>query len=311
MNPLRDQLIRIRLNAKRYLRMALRHPRWLVMFVASRVVPLRLLGLRLSPRHAAVTGVGAAMVHGPDPSLVVAALERDGFCAGLVLAEGVTERFIDLAARTTCYANADRRLPFKACPGELPATVDGVAVAIGDYIGVETSAEVRDLAADPLLLEIASRYLHGEPHLLEARVWWSVGTQEAPAARDLVRFGQDRFHFDLDDWRCINLFFHLSDVDEDAGPHTVVRGSHRRRRLRDQLSPFKGADVTALTRFYGEIGLVSISGPAGSGFASDPFAFHMGRRPRRDRLILKLEFGCGFRGRGSSMVEAHRQRRDL
>ena len=281
------------------------------MFGASRVVPLRTLGRRLSPAHVAVVGAGRPVMEGPEPPAAVAALERDGVCTGLLLSPDINARLLDVAARTTCYANGDTSLPFEACPGALPTEVNGVPVAIGDYVGVETSAEVRELAADPLLLGIATQYLRGEPHLLEARMWWSVGTQQAHAPRDLVRFGQERFHFDLDDWRCINFFFHLTDVDDESGPHTVLRGSHRRRRIRDQLSPFKGAEASSLMRFYDETDVVSISGPAGSGFAADPFAFHMGRLPRRDRLILKLELGCGFRGRGPGMAEAHRQRRQL
>jgi hypothetical protein len=292
--------------------MARRNPQWLVMFVTGRTLPARALGRRLSAVDIRPgTGGKASSVQPVDRARIVSDLERDGYCTGLVLEDSTRRRLLDLAAESTCFANGDRELPFVARPGQLPVNVGGVAVTVGEYLGVEESPVVQDLLGDEVLLEIASRYLRGDPHLVEARFWWSLGAPAARPADDLVRFGQERFHYDLDDWRCVNFFFYLTDVDEESGPHTVVRSSHRRRRLRDQLSPFKGTTEAALRRFYGDDAIVEIVGMAGSGFVSDPFAFHMGRAPRRDRLMCKLELGCGPRGRGPGLAAVHQGRRSL
>lgn len=309
MTPASDQLIRVRLNLRRYLRLARRHPRWFAMFASSRMLAPRAVGRRLSrPVSSPAVGPASSLIAAPDPDVVVAAVERDGYCTGLALVPGMVERLIGLASRSTCYANADPSLGFVARPGQVPATVDGVPVTVGEYLRIESSPEVASLIADPTLLDVASRYLRGEPHLVEARLWWSPGTGVARSLGDQLRFGQEHFHYDLDDWRCVNFFFYLTDVDEHAGPHTIVRGSHRRRRLRDQLSPFKGTASGALARFYGEDAVVELLGPAGTGFVTDPFAFHMGRMPRHDRLMLKLEMGCGFLGRGPGLAAVHRAR---
>jgi hypothetical protein len=305
-----DQLLRLRLNARRYARVARHHPGWVPMFFGSRVLPIRALGRRLSPAVAPAHRQSAA-VRTDDVGEIVARVERDGFSSGLTLSDATTARLRDVARRATCYVNADRALPCTGAPEGLPRRVDDVAVVIGDYLDVEHEADVAALTEDPCLLDVAASVLRGEPHLIELRLWWSLGAPDDAAPVALVRFGQERFHYDLDDWRCINIFFYLTDVDDEAGPHTVVRGSHRRRRLRHQLSPFKGVDAASLLRFYGDDHVVAIVGPSGSGFVSDPYAFHMGRLPRHDRLMFKLELGCGFRGRGPGMADAHRERRNL
>ena len=143
---------------------------------------------------------------------------------------------------------------------------------------------------DPLLLDVARHYLGGEAKLITTRTWWSFPTGNASEA-DLSR-ASFKFHFDLDDWRMLKFFFYLSDVDDDAGPHVFVRGSHKRRRAKHQLTLLVGHPSEEVLGFYGEDNAMKLTGKAGYGFVEDPFGFHMGTPAKQHpRLMMEVGFG--------------------
>jgi hypothetical protein len=93
------------------------------------------------------------------------------------------------------------------------------------------------------------------------------------------------------DYRALFFFFYLTDVDSTTGPHMVARGSHRRKKLRHRLSLFVGRPDGEIIEYYGGDNVVTVTGPAGTGFAEDPFCFHRGTPPTSgDRLMLRVHF---------------------
>lgn len=102
----------------------------------------------------------------------------------------------------------------------------------------------------------------------------------------------DKFHFDLDDWRMLKFFFNLVDVDEGTGPHVFVKGSHRRRAMKHQLTLMVGHPADEVLGYYGKDSTVTLTGKAGFGFGEDPFGFHMGTVPtEKPRLMMEVGFG--------------------
>jgi len=90
----------------------------------------------------------------------------------------------------------------------------------------------------------------------------------------------------------IKFFFYLKPVDMDTGPHVYVRGSHRQRSLRHQITPFIGHRVDDVLRVYGTDRPVTLLGDAGFGFVEDPFGFHKATvAERTPRLMMELAFG--------------------
>jgi hypothetical protein len=125
--------------------------------------------------------------------------------------------------------------------------------------------------------------------LIGARIWWSFATQASPEQHS--KSGQT-FHYDIDGYRSVSYFFYLTDVDEDAGAHTYVRGSHRKKRLSHLLSIRKSRSDCEIAAAYNPDDIRNICGSAGQGFAEDTFCFHKGLSPRlRDRLVLQVRFG--------------------
>ena len=126
---------------------------------------------------------------------------------------------------------------------------------------------------------------------IRTRLWWSF-----PARRvtdfDLHAVAQDKFHFDMNDWRTIKFFFYLTDTDDQSGAHSYISRSHVDRRLRHQFTLMVGHEEEDLRREYGADRVRTVTGHAGAGFIEDPFVFHTGRRCHtRPRLLLELEYG--------------------
>ncbi len=230
-------------------------------------------------------------------------LERDGQFQGLRLPKAAVEEIRKFTNRSMCYGNAD---PALACePGQVENAVDdrGQPIVIADYLeSIKDCGAIRRLWEDRQLLEIAGGYLRTEPRLVRSRLWWSLPLRPAArkecngggtaAAVNPAIFGQNRYHFDLHDWRTLKFFFYLTDVHEGCGPHVFIRGSHRHHKLVDQFSLKRGFNASPLLDRYGAENVVKVTGDAGFGFVEDPFGFHTGLPVTKSpRLILEVTFG--------------------
>jgi hypothetical protein len=196
------------------------------------------------------------------------------------------------AERTPCYGNFDRKLAFLPRDHRDAQLAAGRPIVIGHYLdALDDCPDAKAIQADPALIGIASRYLRAEPIVISSRMWWSFPAEGCDEA-DRRRASQDKFHFDMNDWRSLKFFFYLTDVDTDSGAHVYVLGSHRKRRLSHQFTPFVGKSHADIIGFYGASRMVRVCGAAGYGFAEDPFGFHMGTVARtRPRLIFEVEYG--------------------
>ena len=142
------------------------------------------------------------------------------------------------------------------------------------------SPDIVAIANHPELLAAAAAYLGCKPTISSLSVWWSLpadgSAQEA-----------ENYHRDVDEWRFVKLFVYLSDVDEDAGPHCFVRGSHRHPgflRIRRIPDP----EVEAAFRPEDQL---KIQGRTGDAFLEDTFGLHKGQPPRqRRRLLLQVQY---------------------
>jgi hypothetical protein len=176
---------------------------------------------------------------------------------------------------TPCFGNFDRKVEFMA--SDHRATEDWLGRPILSGHHFERALDCPAVLAvqrDPLLSEIARRYLGAQAQLITTRTWWSFPTKASEADRSLASL--DKYHFDLDDWRMMKFFFYLVDVDAGTGPHVYVRGSHNKRRMKHQLTLLVGHPADEIVDYYGKDSPITLTGKAGSGFVEDPFGFHMG-----------------------------------
>jgi len=219
------------------------------------------------------------------------AVERDGLAFGLNLPPAVVAELLDFAQVNPCWIERNRKLGFPAGRIEEARRRLGRRFLLAQYMNVrQRSTLVARLAEDPVLLEIAARYVGAKPKLVGVNLWWSYPEEANAAARD---FAAQKFHFDLDDFRFIKFFFYLTDVDAASGPHVAVRGTHRHKRrasFREHFAVRRYSDEEILAA-YGADSVVTITGPAGTGFAEDTMCIHKGLPPAsRPRLALQIQY---------------------
>lgn len=268
-------------------------PSWIAMFVLARIMLFRRLHWhRARPYRAADTPNRASLFDRVEPQQVVEQVRSQGIHVGLVLPEDICAEILDFTRRETCFGNFDRRLPLDATQYAEAEVRFGRALLSGHYFEkvLDCPAAMR-VQRDPLLHEVAARYLGDRARVVSTRLWWSFPSQQASDA-DKNLASQDRYHFDLDDWRMIKFFFYVSGVEPDQGPHVYLRGSHKKRSLRHQFSPLVGHSADEVYADYGKDNALTLLGGPGYGFAEDPFGFHMGTVAQRaPRLMLEVGFG--------------------
>jgi hypothetical protein len=267
------------------------NPRWLPMFALGRVMLFRNLAWRLTapPGQLDLTSTLFPEI---DAEQVTETLRQDGLFQGLRLPPAIRSELSSFARRTPCFGNFDRKLELLAQDHLVAEFATGKAIVTGHFFERVLDCEAaRRVQQDPLLLQIAQNYLGGEARVTATRLWWSFPSERA-SDYDLHLASQNRFHFDLDDWRMIKYFFYVEAVDQNSGPHVYVLGSHRQRVLRHQFTLLVGQSSEEIEQVYGREAIVKLTGPEGFGFAEDPFGFHMGSLAKgAPRLVLEISFG--------------------
>ena len=282
---------RIATRIPTYLADAIDNPEWLMMFALGRVMPVRQAYRRWRPVQPVAPMAGETMFGPLAIEAIVGALRGDGIFQGLSLPGSIADEILGFAQATACFGNMERRAEFQPDDHATAEREFGRPLLTGHYFDrIEQCPAAISVRQDPLLHTIAAAYLGPRAKLAATRLWWSFPTR--PREQDLHLASQDRFHFDLDDWQTLKFFFYLTPVDADAGPHVYVRGSHRQRAWKHQLTLLVGQPNEEVIGTYGAQNILSVTGDAGFGFAEDPFGFHMGTAPRRTpRLMMEVAFG--------------------
>ncbi|QPC94200.1 hypothetical protein [Mesorhizobium sp. INR15] len=285
-------LRRMAVRIPTYLKDMRENPAWLPMFVLARTMPGRQLHWRGAKPAYPVRGAHKTIFTGVDRDAVVAGLRSEGLFSGLALPASIHEEIASFAQRTPCFGNFDRRLEFLPSGHKEAEAHFGRPLLSGHFFERVLDCDAAlAVQRDPLLLDIAAHYLGGQAKMITTRVWWSFPSGGvSDAEKNLASLG--KYHFDLDDWRMLKFFFYLVPVDDGTGPHVYVRGSHKRRILKHQLTLLVGHPADEVLSVYGEQSPVTLTGEAGLGFVEDPFGFHMGTVPTRaPRLMMEVGFG--------------------
>lgn len=135
----------------------------------------------------------------------------------------------------------------------------------------------------PEALSIAEAYLGCKPTIAALGLNWSF---PQPGREADVQ----QFHRDSEAWRLLNMFIYLTDVDDEAGPHRYVLGSHRTMG-RVRLTPYSESQVNDR---FGKSSTHNILGPEGTTFIEDGWGIHEANPPiSKRRLILAVMYSLG------------------
>lgn len=155
-------------------------------------------------------------------------------------------------------------------------------INMGYYTPEETlrAPHMLDLMNRPDVLQSMELRLGCKPVVDNIGAFWSYPDRHTAK-------GVQRFHRDYDSIQNIKLFYYLTDVDDDAGPHMFVCGSHHDRRLETG----KAQTDEAIAEAFGTDRITAITGPAGSWFLEDVYGFHKGQLPvNKPRLLLAIQY---------------------
>jgi hypothetical protein len=194
-----------------------------------------------------------------DPVLLEALL-RDGFITlpPLLSEAQIAEMLAYLAVRTP---------------------VRGKALADYELSDVVNCPQMMELANHPQLLALASRYLGCAPTISTIGIRWSYPAEQVA--------GVQSFHRDPDDWKTLKFFTYLTDVDDAAGPHVYIAGSHRDR---PPVTARRYSDRDVVQK-YGHEAQITVCGPRGTMFMADTAGIHKGAAVvKGSRLLLEVGY---------------------
>jgi len=283
-------------------------PRYVLLAVAGRIHAMRifvqwLARTRHSPGSRRPNRAVSAMADF-DPGIGAKTLKKDGVLTGLRLKDSVHSELRDALFGQLCYGSADLRYPFFYSHKSDAERRYGQRFLQGHYYGIGTPGSAANHVVDDARLNhLLREYFRTQPRLVGMRAWWNFACDASH--QDRINAAQE-FHYDVDDYLALSVFFYLTDVDDSAGPHIVVRGSHGRKPLRHVLSLSRCRTHKEMLDIYGADRLQVICGQAGAGFIEDSFCFHKGQEPTaRDRLVFQLRYALHDYGTGSD--SAHRE----
>jgi hypothetical protein len=157
---------------------------------------------------------------------------------------------------------------------------DGVRVADYHLRDVVACPHILALANSPPLLGLAARYMGCRPTISALGLRWSFPLPGQSSALQV-------FHRDSEDWRYLKVLVYLTDVDELAGPHVYLHGSH----LTQAPVRLKFYTDTEIAEAYGADMLLTAIGTRGFCFAVDTAGIHKGTAPARaPRLMLQIQY---------------------
>lgn len=147
---------------------------------------------------------------------------------------------------------------------------------------------IMNLFNHPKLLQLAEAYIGCKPTLDNLGCWWSYD------GRNLAK-GTQKFHRDFDSIGGFKVFFYLSDVEIEDGPHEYVIGSHRR----NELTMSNGIPDDILWAHYDPDLNLKVTGLAGTSFIADTYGIHRGQLPVRGRrLLLSAQYNINISPHG-------------
>ena len=267
----------------------LQNPQWLLTCLLSRFASIRSLHRKIFNQP----GIGRTSSQNslfPQLNLeqAITNLHENGYIKDIDLPPEILSQLLQYGH--SAKAHGDGSLDSQFCYEQKEAleAQQQCSFSRGTFPNLQADLElIQTLGEDPKLQMIAAKYFGRAAQLSDSRLWWNFASEaEVFDTTKTASF----FHYEKDDFNCLRLFFYLTDVNEQSGPHICVRGSHKNKGLKQLFSLQERGDEEIIN-YYGAENLITLTGPAGSGFMEDSFCFHRASRPTaQDRLILALTF---------------------
>jgi hypothetical protein len=166
---------------------------------------------------------------------------------------------------------------------------DGSVITWAHVKHIQEHPLANRIAFDPKALEVISRYFGYTPSRADIWMFWSFSS--GLTNEDRRKAGQTiDYHFDVHSLNFAYAAYYLTDTNRDNGAHQMVRGSHRRKPFSWLFGSAKQPDERVEAQ-YGRENVLTIEGPAGTGFWQDSSCYHKALPPEKGvRLLLQARY---------------------
>ena len=223
--------------------------------------------------------------------------EKGYFIKENALSKDFCERLLNFALQTPCLPRPMNSDNSNTLTKEKSLFHRGYPKAVRyDYArsDVLNNPDVQKLLSDPSILALAQNYLGTKPIADVIGMWWHTDFGHEPDEE-----AAQYFHFDLDRIKWIKLFFYMTDVTSETGPHTFVPGTHKTGGIPQQLRKKGYARLKdeEVARFIPASEWKTFSGNMGTLIIEDTRGLHKGNQViHGDRLVLQIQFSDSLFG---------------
>jgi hypothetical protein len=222
-------------------------------------------------------------------------LEVDGVGFGLNLKREYVEKVKKYADENLCFADRDSKKGFYLSELNRVNHVLKKDIVLAQYFNFSKTTISEELLSSEIINNILLKYFKSQPKLVGVNLWWTFPGKHLE--EDKSRHAH-LFHRDIDDFKFLKLFIYITDVDQNSGPHIVVKGSHRSKlvcKLSDFWRERRYLDSEVVKRFGKDI--TSIIGQSGTSFFENTLCLHKGTTPHnKARLVLQYEWALNDYG---------------
>jgi hypothetical protein len=155
-------------------------------------------------------------------------------------------------------------------------------VWIKDQRNVISINDVQKIASDPFILNVAQNYLNCKPILSQTNFWISKSGSSDQS---------NSFHQDYDDVNFLKIFIYLTDVNENNGSHSYVKGSLNNMVTPIGYKPSDRLDDNFIYNNYINENVLNICGKKGTIIFENTNGFHKGNILKDGyRFMLQLQY---------------------
>ena len=171
-------------------------------------------------------------------------------------------------------------IPIANCrPSSVPITRRRASCCVFRYGCHHSCAACARDRHSQLLVETVAEEMGCKPTISYMTAWWSI-----PAHNEAAQHAE-KYHRDVEDFDFTKLLVYLTDVDEEAGPHVFVKGSH----LIEKLTSIRRYADEEVFAAFGKENEVRFTGSAGTCFLEKTYGMHRGVPPvSRPRLTFQV-----------------------
>lgn len=223
-----------------------------------------------------------------DVNQAVQELRRDAVAFRFDLPAAIVNEICAFAREGLCKSSGFQgHRPFLEI--ESGQTAEGQRLAMAEVIQPLDCAAIRKVVESQALRQTCMRYLGYQPPKADIRLFWSFVSNLTENERR-QQFQTIDYHVDIHDFNFCYAHFYLTDTDARSGAHVMVRGSHTRKPLAWLIGSARKSDAQIAGR-YAEEDVLTIEGPAGTGFLEDTSCYHKALPPLENkRLLLQIRY---------------------